>query len=132
MKAIVIEDTEMMRELIVDIMGELNFEVIEAEHGKAGFEALQANPDTAVIMVDWMTPEMSGIEFVKLVRQNPQYDAIKLIMVTGLTEVNEVMVALEAGANEYIMKPCTKEMFEDKLRLVGFDLGLEHSSAGTF
>jgi len=69
--------------------------------------------------VDWNMPEMTGIEFVQAVRAKPEYDGMKLMMVTTETEMSQVSVALEAGANEYAMKPFTKEVLHDKLTMLG-------------
>ena len=70
-------------------------------------------------MVDWNMPELNGFSFVQNVRANPAYDEIKLIMCTTETEFDQMLKALDAGANEYLMKPFTKEALLDKLGLVG-------------
>jgi two-component system chemotaxis response regulator CheY len=64
-------------------------------------------------------PEMNGLEFVKEVRSNPRYSNLPLMMVTTETHIDQVCTALEAGANEYVMKPFTPEIIADKLRLLG-------------
>jgi two-component system chemotaxis response regulator CheY len=64
-------------------------------------------------------PEMTGLEFVQLVRKDPRFTNTPLMMVTTETEMSQVVRALEAGANEYVMKPFTKDMIEEKLRLMG-------------
>lgn len=122
MKAIIIEDEVPMRMLLCDIMEDFGFELMEAENGKKGIELLEENENVDLMMVDWRTPEMNGLEVVKKVRENQKYNDTKLVMVTGLTEMDEVIEALSAGANEYLMKPYTKEMVVDKLKLVGFKL----------
>jgi two-component system chemotaxis response regulator CheY len=64
-------------------------------------------------------PEMNGLEFIKRVRADSRMSAVPLMMVTTETEMDQVMTALEAGANEYVMKPFTSEIIADKLRLMG-------------
>lgn len=123
MKTIIIEDDEAMRMLLSDIMEDLCFEVQEAENGRVGLNLLKEQGSVDVMMVDWRTPEMSGLDVVKAVRADTVYDGVKLLMVTGLTEMDEVVEALSAGANEYLMKPYTKEMVIDKLKLLGFQVG---------
>ena len=64
-------------------------------------------------------PEMNGLEFVKAIRADPKYRKVPLMMVTTETEIEQMSRALEAGANEYVMKPFTDEVIGDKLRLLG-------------
>jgi two-component system chemotaxis response regulator CheY len=73
------------------------------------------------MLVDWNMPVMNGYEFVKAVRSFERFDAIPLMMVTTETEMDRVLAALEAGANEYVMKPFTKEMILDKLAILGLE-----------
>lgn len=70
-------------------------------------------------LVDWNMPEMTGIEFVRRLRKNPVYNDVLLMMVTTETEIEQISTALDAGANEYMMKPFTREAVEDKLRILG-------------
>ena len=65
-------------------------------------------------------PKMNGLEFVRSVRSNPAYDDIHLMMVTTEITMGQVSKALEAGANEYVMKPFTKDVILEKLKLIGF------------
>jgi two-component system chemotaxis response regulator CheY len=62
---------------------------------------------------------MNGLEFITELRKESRYAALKVIMVTTETEMMQVVRALEAGANEYLMKPFTKEMIADKMTLLG-------------
>ena len=75
--------------------------------------------DLTVILVDWNMPEMNGLEFVQALRADPRYNHVPLMMVTTETEIEQMYRALEAGANEYVMKPFTEEVIADKLRLLG-------------
>jgi two-component system chemotaxis response regulator CheY len=64
-------------------------------------------------------PEMNGLELVKSLRQNPEFASMKVLMVTTETEIGQMTAAMEAGANEYVMKPFTKDILVEKLELVG-------------
>ena len=66
-------------------------------------------------------PEMNGLEFVLEVRSKPEYNDMCLMMVTTETEMSQVVKALEAGANEYVMKPFTKDIIVEKLNLLGIN-----------
>jgi len=98
---------------------EIGFEVSEAGHGREALERLKeiGTPDLA--LVDWNMPEMDGFEFVRAVRADHAYDSMRLMMVTTETEMEQVAKALEAGANEYVMKPFTKDVILEKLDLLG-------------
>jgi two-component system chemotaxis response regulator CheY len=119
MKALVVDDSRAMRMLLSHILAEFGFEVAQAAHGKDALTQLSANPDTALALVDCNMPEMGGIELVCAVRANADLDGVKLMMVTTETEMQHVQEAISAGANEYIMKPFTKEIVADKIRLLG-------------
>ena len=72
-----------------------------------------------VVLVDWNMPEMDGLEFIKAVRRDTRYKGLPVLMVTTETETDQMLRALTAGADEYLMKPFQKESLVDKLRLVG-------------
>ena len=74
-----------------------------------------------LVLVDWNMPEMDGHEFLKRVRKDPQWAELRLMMVTTESELSQVTVALEAGADEYLMKPFDKEALLEKLILLGLD-----------
>ena len=70
-------------------------------------------------LVDWNMPEMSGIELVEAVRSDPAFSSLRIVMVTTETELSQVMRALDAGADEYLMKPFTRDDVVGKLELLG-------------
>jgi two-component system chemotaxis response regulator CheY len=71
------------------------------------------------MLVDWNMPVMNGCEMVRAVRANLLLDDIKIMMVTVETSMDHVRMALEAGANEYLMKPFTQDLLLGKLHLMG-------------
>jgi two-component system chemotaxis response regulator CheY len=73
-------------------------------------------------MVDLNMPEMGGVDLVAAVRRDSSLKDVRLMMVSTDSEMSEVQRALTLGANEYVMKPFTKAVINDKLRLLGFDL----------
>lgn len=101
------------------ILREIGFEVMEAGNGQEALTKLDEVGSVDLAMVDWNMPEMTGIEFVRAVRAESAYDEMKMMMVTTESEVEQVAAALEAGANEYAMKPFTKEVIQEKLALLG-------------
>ena len=122
MQALVIDDSRAMRLILGRMVRELGLETAEASNGREGLAQLVAGLAPDLILVDWNMPEMTGIEFVETVRLPPYSYTASLVMVTTETEIPQVMRALEAGADEYVMKPFTKESIFEKLRLLGMDV----------
>ena len=101
-------------------LNRFGYEVCSAANGREALDMIGVqNLDLSVILVDWNMPEMNGLDFVKAIRADPKYNAVPLMMVTTETEIEQMYLALEAGANEYVMKPFTDEVIADKLRLLG-------------
>lgn len=118
MKALIIDDSRAIRMLLGRVLAEYGFDLVEASNGAEGLDCLRRH-EIQLALVDWSMPLMSGIEFVEAVRRDPTLDGLVLVMVTSRTEQGEVVRALEAGADEYIMKPFTREMIHEKLALLG-------------
>ncbi len=118
-KALIIDDSSTVRSIIAKMLRSWGIENVQAENGKEAFDTLTSEPDIGIAFVDWNMPVMSGIQFVRLVRADTRYQDVKLLMVTTETEMPQVSTALEAGVDEYIMKPFTKEMFLEKLKMIG-------------
>jgi two-component system, chemotaxis family, chemotaxis protein CheY len=121
MRALVVDDSKALRMLMRNILKGLGFEIFEAGHGKEALDRLAAIGNIDLALVDWNMPEMNGLDFVKALRSDATKDDIKIIMVTTETEMPRMVAALEAGANEYLMKPFTKDALIEKLSMVGFD-----------
>ena len=119
-KALVVDDSRAVRMILSKTLGELGFEVVQASNGREALDVMaREGPAVGLALVDWNMPEMTGLEFVRRLRTDSGYDAVRLMMVTTETEIEQMAAALEAGANEYVMKPFTREAVEDKLRLLG-------------
>jgi two-component system chemotaxis response regulator CheY len=118
-RALIVDDSRATRGIIRKILSEIGFEVFEAQHGLEALERLKEMGHADVLLVDWNMPEMNGYEFLCSVRANPLYDKVPLMMVTSETEMSQMAKALKAGANEYIMKPFSKEVILEKLSLLG-------------
>lgn len=118
-RALVVDDSRVIRIIINRSLQELGFQSEEVCNGREAIERLQGNDLPAVIMIDWNMPELNGLEMVKAVRANPAWNDMRLIMITSENELERVQTALEAGADEYIMKPFTKDMIQEKLNLLG-------------
>ena len=119
-KALIVDDSKTIRTILGRIMRELGYEVCEAENGIDALKMIQSEKAAVnLVLADWNMPEMNGLDLVKHLRRNPELASLKVIMVTTETEVDHIVSALEAGANEYVMKPFTKDILIGKLEMVG-------------
>ena len=119
MRALIVDDSKAMRSIVGRIVREIGFETFEAANGREGLAQLKSHGDVELILVDWNMPEMNGIEFLQAVRAQPGSSAFKMLMVTTASDLVHINTALEAGANEYLMKPFTKEAMVSKLQILG-------------
>lgn len=121
MKALVVDDSRSMRAIVGKQLRELGFVVQEAASGQEALAALHAGGPVDLVLLDWNMPEMDGCEVLSLIRSEPRYKTVRVMMVTTESEMSQVVVALEAGANEYLMKPFDRESLVEKLVLLGMD-----------
>jgi len=101
----------------------VGFEAVLAADAEEALASLERDHDFDFALVDWNLPAMNGLELVLAIRELPALENIRLMMVTTETELARVQEALEAGADEYIMKPFDKEMLLEKLALLGIEVG---------
>jgi two-component system chemotaxis response regulator CheY len=118
MRALVVDDSRTVRAIIGKILREMGMDVLDAGNGVQALEQLQQDPGLELLLVDWNMPEMNGLDFIRAVRAQRAYDHVRILMVTTETESAQVTLALNAGANEYLMKPFTKEILVAKLNLL--------------
>lgn len=119
MQALVIDDSRAMRSILARMLQNLGFTVREAGNGSEALEHLRQGLRPDVILLDWNMPVMNGYEFLKSVRSVASYRDITIMMVTTESESSQVVRALAAGANEYVMKPFTPAVIREKLELLG-------------
>jgi len=121
MRALVVDDSRSMRTIILKQLKELGFEVHEAENGQEAMSRLHEVKNIRLVLLDWNMPEMDGLEVLSLIRAEPAYKEVRVMMVTTESEMSRVATALEAGASEYLMKPFDREALLEKLILLGMD-----------
>jgi len=122
MKMLIVDDSKAMRNYLQGLAAELSFQTEEAGDGRVGLQKLIRNDPRdpfAVALVDWEMPVMNGLELVRSIRRNRDFNGLKLMMVTTLNASEQVAMALAAGADDYLMKPVTRELLEEKLQILG-------------
>jgi two-component system chemotaxis response regulator CheY len=116
-QAMVVDDSRAVRMILSRNLAELGYDVCTAADGAEALALL--HEDLSLVLVDWNMPRMNGLEFLQKLRADPRFASVKVIMVTTETEMDQMVRALAAGANEYVMKPFTKDILTDKLRMLG-------------
>jgi two-component system chemotaxis response regulator CheY len=122
MRALIIEDSRAMRSILEGILDDVGFGVTLAADAEEALLVLEKDQDFELALVDWNLPAMTGLDLVKVIRERPGLGDIKLMMVTTETQLGRVVEALDAGADEYIMKPFDREMLLEKLALLGIEV----------
>jgi len=123
-RALVLDDSRAMRMVLVRILKDKGWDVVEAGDGQEGLDALASGPATQLALVDWNMPVMNGLEFIRAVRKDPSHADMTLVMVTTESEHSQVVRALAAGAHEYVFKPFTPEALLGKLSMLGLPVGV--------
>jgi two-component system chemotaxis response regulator CheY len=115
---LVVDDSKVIRMVARRILEALEFEVSEAVDGKDALDACTSTmPD--VILLDWNMPVMSGIDFLRALRQSVGGSDPVVVFCTTENDLDHIRAAMEAGANEYIMKPFDSDILEAKFSQVG-------------
>ena len=119
MKLLVVDDSSTMRRIIKNTLARLGYkDVLEGADGVEGWTQMDNNPDIDMLITDWNMPEMNGLELVKKVRADERFKDTPIIMVTTEGGKTEVITALKAGVNNYIVKPFTPQVLKEKLAVV--------------
>ncbi len=118
MRALIVDDSRFVRGYLRSLLEGKGIECKEAADGRAGLERLHDGSGYDLVLVDWYMPAMDGLEMVKQMRAEG-FDRIKVMMVTTESENDAILRALDAGADEYLMKPIDEEALGEKLALLG-------------
>jgi two-component system chemotaxis response regulator CheY len=114
---LIVDDSKVIRRVARHILETLDFSVDEAEDGRQALSRCQAKmPD--VILLDWNMPVMGGMEFLRTLRQQPADTQPKVVFCTTENDAAHIRAALDAGADEYVMKPFDRDTLESKLQIV--------------
>ncbi len=117
-RILVVDDMSTMRRIIRTILNQLGYSNIEeAENGKQALAKLKKEKFDFVI-TDWNMPEMDGLSLVKAIRSDDELKHLPVLMVTAEAKKENVMEALKAGVNNYIVKPFTPEVLKEKMEKI--------------
>jgi len=115
---LVVDDSKVIRKVARHILETLDFEVREAGDGREALDScMAATPD--VVLLDWNMPVMSGMDFLRALKDSGLPQRPKVVFCTTENGMAYIRAAIEAGADEYVMKPFDRETLESKLQIVG-------------
>jgi two-component system chemotaxis response regulator CheY len=115
MKILVVDDFSTMRRIVRNILKQLGFSNIEdAEDGDVALEKLKQG-DYEFVITDWNMPNMTGLDLLKNIRADDKLKDTKVLLVTAEAEKENVVQAAQAGVNDYVVKPFTADVLQQKI-----------------
>ncbi len=118
MKILVVDDMSTMRRIVKNILKQLGFSNMdEAENGQEALQKLRAEPFGFVVS-DWNMPVMPGIEMLRAIRADEKLKHIPVLMVTAEAQKENLIEAIQAGVNNYVVKPFTAETMQEKINKI--------------
>ena len=118
MRVLVVDDFATMRKIVRNILKQIGFEdITEAEDGNAALRVLK-NEKIGLVVTDWNMPNLSGLELLQEIRKNSQTSNLPVLMVTAEGLKENVMEAVKAGVNNYVVKPFTAEVLQEKIESI--------------
>lgn len=118
MRALIVDDSRFVRDYLRGLLEEKGIECLEASDGQQGMDQLRSGIHFDIALVDWNMPVMNGLEMLKNLRAEG-YAQVKVMMVTTEAADEFILGSLDAGADEYLMKPFDKDALTEKLAMLG-------------
>ncbi len=117
-KILIVDDFATMRKIIKNLLGQLGYKnVHEADDGSTALVMLKKERFDLII-ADWNMPQMSGLDLLKIIRENENYKNTPFVMVTAEANKNNIVAAIQAGANDYIIKPFNSITLQEKIKKI--------------
>ena len=118
MRFLVVDDSSTMRRIIINTLNKIGYtDIIEAGNGREGIDKVSEGP-VDLIITDWNMPEMNGIEFIRALRTMDGKQTLPVLMVTTNAAKDDIVEALRAGVNNYVVKPFTPDTIKEKIDAV--------------
>lgn len=116
MKVLVVDDSLTMRKILTKCLTAMGYDnIVQAVDGQDALDKCGENPDIGLILADWNMPNKTGIEFLIEFRQNDANKNVPVIMVTTEAEKSSIVKAIQAGANNYVLKPFEQSVLKEKV-----------------
>lgn len=117
MKILIAEDDEVSRRVLQATLTTAGHEVIATQNGAAAWAILEKDDSPKLAVLDWMMPEMDGLEVCRRARQQPTAAPVYIILLTAKAQKSDVVQGLEAGANDYVLKPFNRDELRARVRV---------------
>ena len=120
MRALVVDDSQSMRNIVRSGLQQMDTfdQIVEAQDGLDALDKMESVGPFDLVLLDWYMPNMEGYDCLVEIRKKPEWNDTKVMMVTTENQQENIIRAVMAGANEYLMKPFTPDMLEEKVRMV--------------
>ena len=118
MRVLVADDFATMRKIVRNILKQIGFDnIVEAEDGQAALQVLKSE-NIGLVVTDWNMPNMTGLELLEKIRSDPKTATLPVLMVTAEGLKENVVAAVKAGVNNYVVKPFTAEVLQEKIEQI--------------
>jgi len=115
-KFLVVDDSVTMRRIVANSLKAIGYEnYVEAGDGREALSKLNSDDSIDFIITDWNMPEVSGLELVRSIRSNEKYGSLPILMVTTRGLKEDILEALQAKVNNYVVKPFTPQILREKI-----------------
>lgn len=119
LKFLIVDDSLTMRRIVTNSLKNLGYNnFVEAADGKEALEKLAADSAINFVITDWNMPVLSGLELVKAIRADAKLSSLPILMVTTRGVKDDILQALQARVNNYVVKPFTPQVLNDKIQQV--------------
>jgi two-component system chemotaxis response regulator CheY len=116
MKILIVDDFPTMRRIVKTLLRQNGYQnIVEAEDGVQAYSMLQTITDIEMVISDWNMPNMTGLELLKTVRADPKVKHLPFLMVTAEAEKENIIEAVKAGVNNYVVKPFNGTTLKEKM-----------------
>ncbi len=116
LKFLIVDDSPTMRRIVNNTLKRLGYrDIEEADNGSSGMDKLRSIPGINFIVTDWNMPVMDGLQFVQTIRSSQEFAKLPILMVTTRSVKDDIIEAMKAGVNNYIVKPFTPETMKSKI-----------------
>lgn len=122
MKILIVDDSKPILTMVSTMVSDLGHTPLTAENGEKAFEVIEQNKDLGLVLLDWNMPVLNGLEFLQK-NQNEGIFSAPIFMMTTENSPEKIQTALSHGAVDFIMKPFTVDILENKIELMADLLG---------
>lgn len=119
LKFLIVDDSPTMRRIVTNTLKRLGYRDIEdADNGSSAMDKLKTIPGINFVITDWNMPVMDGLQLVTTIRSTPEYSKLPILMVTTRSVKEDIIDAMKAGVNNYVVKPFTPETMKAKIETI--------------